>query len=141
MLGKTLVFTSAVVVLAVSAADGAPSVAGDWRTPDRGGVVNITTCGDALCGRIVTSDLIKANPALSDVKNPDPSLRGRRLQGLTLFYGGKGGPTVWDGGSIYNPDDGRTYHASIKLKGEDALSLTGCVVSPICSSQTWTRVR
>jgi len=45
------------------------------------------------------------------------------------------------GGSVFNPADGRTYRGTITMQGEDTLRLRGCVVAPLCRTQTWTRVR
>lgn len=114
---------------------------GLWQTPTRGGQVEITKCGSALCGRLVTSEGLQADPALKDVHNQNTALRGRALKGLTILTGFTGGPGEWTGGSIYNADDGKTYSGSITLDGGDKLKLRGCVIAPLCKTQTWTRLR
>lgn len=126
---------------ALSSAALAASPVGEWKTPEKNGVVKVSECGDAICGKLIDGDDIKANPAITDMRNQDTSLRTRPLKGLPLFYGVKGGPTEWSGGSVYNPEDGKTYHGSIKLVDENTLKLTGCVMAPFCKSQTWTRVQ
>jgi len=126
---------------ALSSATLAASPVGEWKTPEKNGVVKVSECGDAICGKLIDGDDIKANPAITDMRNQDTSLRTRPLKGLPLFYGVKGGPTEWSGGSVYNPEDGKTYHGSIKLVDENTLKLTGCVMAPFCKSQTWTRVQ
>jgi uncharacterized protein (DUF2147 family) len=140
--------TAAVAALAVFAAalSGAPAYAADsaegvWQTPDDNAVVKIEACGAALCGRIVTSDQLKAHPDQTDARNRNTALRSRPLKGLMLFYGVKGGPTEWTGGSVYDPEDGKTYKGSIKLTGADTLQLTGCVFRPFCKSERWTRIQ
>ena len=45
------------------------------------------------------------------------------------------------GGAIYNGDDGGTYKATITPIDADHLKVRGCIVWPLCKSQTWTRVR
>jgi uncharacterized protein (DUF2147 family) len=119
----------------------AASPVGDWKTPEHNGVVHISECGGALCGKVVDGDDIRANPDVMDTRNADPAKRSRPMKGLPLFYGIAGGPTEWSGGSVYNPEDGKTYHGSIKLLDDNTLKLTGCVVAPFCKSQTWTRIR
>jgi uncharacterized protein (DUF2147 family) len=126
---------------AATAAQAQASPVGDWSTHHFGSVVRVSACGDALCGKVVTSDPIKTNPNVKDERNADPALRGRPLKDLPVFYGVKGGPTEWKGGSVYNPEDGKTYHGSITLVDADTLKLTGCIIYPLCKSQTWTRVK
>jgi uncharacterized protein (DUF2147 family) len=118
---------------------GHGDVAGKWMTPSKHGVVEISHCGASICGRLVTSDNIAANPGLKDTRNKDAGLRGRTLKGLMLLDGFSGGPTEWTGGRIYNPEDGGTYHANVTLTGPNELKLQGCIVAPFCKTQVWKR--
>ena len=139
---KTKIFAAA--VLAASAL-AAPALAGDptglWQTPTNGGQVRIEQCGNALCGTLVTSAAIRANPGQLDVKNKDEAQRGRTLRGLRILSGFTGGPTEWRGGSVYNPEDGGTYRGTITMTNDNTLRLRGCIVAPLCKTQTWTRVQ
>lgn len=132
-------------VLTASAALAAPALASDptglWQTPTNGGQVRISRCGQALCGVLVTSDHIRAEPGALDENNSDRSLRTRPLRNLPMLRGFTGGPTEWTGGSVYNPADGRTYRGTITMQGDNTLRLRGCVVAPLCRNQTWTRVQ
>ena len=141
MIAKTAALALAATLFAGSAAYAEPGAVGEWDTHHAGGVIKISECNGALCGKVVTSDPIKADPTAKDVRNGHVSLRTRLLKGLTIFYGVKGGPTEWTGGSVYNPEDGKTYHGSIKLLDPDTLKLTGCVFGPLCQAQTWTRLK
>lgn len=114
---------------------------GLWQTPTRSGQVEISKCGASLCGRLVSSEGLKADPALKDVNNSNASLRGRALKGLTILTGFSGGPQEWTGGSIYNAEDGKTYSGTITMDGDNTLKLRGCVVVPLCKTQVWTRLR
>ena len=138
--------TKAPVLLALFAFTAAPALAaspvdGMWRTQTRNGQVQIYDCGQALCGKLITSDGLKADPALKDVKNKDEGMRGRPLKDLVLLQGFTGGPSEWKGGSVYNAEDGKTYKGSIKLISPDQLKLTGCIVAPLCKTQTWNRIK
>ncbi|MHC3126771.1 hypothetical protein OB03_05430 [Brevundimonas sp. GN22] len=139
---KTKIFAAA--VLAASAL-AAPALAGDptglWQTPTNGGQVRIERCGNALCGTLVTSAAIRANPGQLDVKNKDEAQRSRTLRGLRMLSGFTGGPTEWRGGSVYNPEDGGTYRGTITMTNDNTLRLRGCIVAPLCKTQTWTRVQ
>ena len=128
-------------VLALWAGAAAASPAsGLWRTTENGGIVEVVDCGGGICGRVVTSERIKADPTIKDAYNKNPALRGRPIKGLALFEGMTGGPQVWKG-KVYNPADGGTYSGTVKLVDAERLSLRGCIVFPLCKTQTWTRVR
>lgn len=119
----------------------AASPVGVWNTPEHHGQIQIYSCGDALCGKIIGSDRFAAEPNITDAKNKDVSLRSRPLKGLVMLTGFTGGPTEWKGGSVYNPEDGGTYHGTIKLENDDTLKLTGCVMVPFCRTETWRRAK
>ena len=134
-----LVLIGAAAAAGVAAEDGA---LGRWRTETRNGIVEVDRCGSSICGRLVGSDGLRANPNLLDTRNKDAGLRGRRLMGLPLLGGGfKAAGGQWAGGTIYNAEDGGTYKATVSPVDADHLRVKGCIVWPLCKSQTWTRVR
>jgi len=139
---KTKIFAAA--VLAASAL-AAPALAGNptglWQTATNGGQVRIEQCGNALCGTLVTSAALRANPGQLDVNNKDAAQRGRTLRGLRMLSGFTGGPTEWRNGSVYNPEDGGTYRGTITMPNDNTLRLRGCIVAPLCKTQTWTRIQ
>lgn len=118
----------------------ADTVIGQWRTETKHGVVRIERCGASLCGRLMSSDGLRADPGLTDSKNKDEKLRGRPLKGVLMLSGFKWDDGVWTDGQVYNPDDGRTYSGKITIIDADHLKLRGCVFVPLCKTQTWTRV-
>jgi len=126
---------------AVSGSAFAADVTGLWATPGNGGQVEIARCGNALCGKLVTSNNIKADPTLKDSKNKDESQRGRTLKNLQMLYDFTGGPTKWTGGKVYNPEDGGTYSGTIEQLSDNKLKLKGCIVAPFCKTQVWNRIR
>ncbi|WP_029002440.1 DUF2147 domain-containing protein [Azorhizobium doebereinerae] len=138
---RRLAASAALSLVAVAGPALAADVTGLWATQTRGGQVEITKCGASVCGRIVTSEGIKADPGLKDTKNSDASKRDRVLKGLQILGGFSGGPSEWTGGQIYNAEDGKTYNASLTLEGDDKLKVRGCIFVPLCQTQTWTRVR
>jgi uncharacterized protein (DUF2147 family) len=136
--------TTLIAVAALGALAGpafAADVTGLWATPTNGGQVEIGRCGNSLCGKLVTSNHIKADAALKDVKNKDKAQRGRTLKNLQMLYDFTGGPTKWTGGKVYNPDDGGTYSGTIEMLNDNQLKLKGCIVSPLCKTQVWNRVK
>ena len=111
----------AACALATPASAQSEGPVGLWQTPVHGGQVRIARCGQALCGTLVTSDNIRANPDLRDFNNSNRALRTRTVRNLPLLGGFTGGPTEWTGGSVYNPQDGRTYHGRIVVTGPNTL--------------------
>lgn len=116
------------------------SVLGKWQTPTRHGVVEITRCGESICGRLLESDGLHANPDLRDVKNKDETKRSRRLKGMQMLGGFAREDDKWSGGWIYNAEDGGTYKATITPVDSKTLKLKGCIVWPLCKTQTWSRL-
>ena len=114
---------------------------GRWKTETRNAVVEIMRCGPSICGRIVTSDTLRAHADLRDLRNGDAVLRARPLKGLVFLSGFSRDGEAWSGGTIYNADDGKTYSARVTPVGADRLKVRGCVFVPFCKTQTWTRVR
>ncbi|HEY0271475.1 MAG TPA: DUF2147 domain-containing protein [Sphingomonas sp.] len=129
------------LLAALLAAPSADTAIGRWRTETRNGIVDIRACGASLCGTLVTSDGIAADPALTDSKNKDEKLRVRPLKGVAMLSGFTRDGAGWSGGSVYNPDDGGTYKGKLTPADADHLSVRGCIVWPLCKTQTWTRVR
>ena len=137
MLKKALVSTLALLM-------AGPAVAADidgvWLSPSRAAHVQITHCGDTLCGKVISATQPKTNPTFLDVHNRDPALRTRRVIGAMLLEGFTGGPTERSGGHVYNPGDGNTYQGKLTLVDENHLRLTGCTLWVLCKSQVWVRL-
>jgi uncharacterized protein (DUF2147 family) len=123
----------------VRAADQALStVAGNWLTEPRDGIIQITVDAKGhLEGRIIGGN----HPGLKDEKNPDPTRRALVLRGQVILrnmsYDGSG---HWSGGTIYKPDNGKTYKCNVELAGNDVLKVRGYIgFSLLGITQKWTR--
>jgi uncharacterized protein (DUF2147 family) len=113
---------------------------GTWRTPERGGLVEVSQCDGGLCGKILGGSGGGSAEDRLDRNNKNPALRSRPLIGLYIFRGLKPSGGSWKG-SIYNPSDGGTYAATVSLKSPGELVVKGCVVWPLCKTQVWARVK
>ncbi|MGC2202574.1 MAG: DUF2147 domain-containing protein [Stellaceae bacterium] len=105
----TALTSFAVPGAAVSAMDPAD---GAWFTDGTGVAVQLFDCSGLLCGRIIWLEKARdtAGWLARDNKNPDPIFRERALCGLTVLQGlAPAGLGHWNSGSLYNPDDGKTY--------------------------------
>jgi uncharacterized protein (DUF2147 family) len=132
----TLVSLFWVAASLASAPAAAPM--GHWLTQPKDGIIEITQTGDGtLQGQIVGG----AYPGKKDANNPDPALRDRPLRGQIILQGLKAdGPGRWSGGTIYDPDSGRTYKCYIVLQPDGSLKVRGFIgFSLLGKSQTWTR--
>jgi len=128
-------------MLAAAAAMSPDAAVGRWRTETRNGIVEVERCGASICGKLVTSDGLRTNPNMLDINNKDVGLRGRRLMNLQVLGGFTRGDGQWTGGTIYNGDDGGTYRATVTPIDADHLKVKGCIIWPLCKSQTWARIR
>ncbi|WP_205412176.1 DUF2147 domain-containing protein [Sphingomonas crusticola] len=124
-----------------SAAVSPDAALGRWRTETRNGIVQVERCGASICGTLVGSDGLRTNPNLLDANNKNAALRGRKLMGLQILSGFTRGDGQWTGGTIYNGDDGGTYKATVTPVDADHLKVRGCIMWPLCKTQTWTRIR
>jgi len=128
-------------MLAAAAAMSPDAAIGRWRTETRNGIVEVERCGASICGRLVSSDGLRTNPNMLDINNKDTALRGRRLMNLQVLGGFTRSDGGWSGGTIYNGEDGGTYRATVTPIDADHLKVKGCIIWPLCKSQTWTRFR
>ena len=126
--------------LALAGVASAADVTGLWRVPD-GGQVQIMRCGESVCGHAMASPQLTADPASLDVKNKNPALRSRPLKGLLVMQGFQAAGEGWVGGALYDPRSGLTYKGSLDPAGPDRLKVTGCVLVPLCVTQTWVRAK
>jgi len=122
---------------------GAPAfaaqpVTGKWLTHSGDGIVEISPCGRALCGRLVKTLQPIKGPAV-DRNNPEPSLRDRPLIGLAILNGFMEEEAVWRG-TAYDPKAGKSYATTLERLGPDRLKVRGCVAI-FCRSVTWTQAR
>ncbi|MEM9631834.1 MAG: DUF2147 domain-containing protein [Pseudomonadota bacterium] len=132
----------ALVAAGLLASSLAPTFAadatGDWARPNGASKIRISSCGSALCGK-----LIWLKTPRNDTQNPDTAKRSRPLVGVQIVQSMK--PTGKTGqwkGKVYNAEDGKTYTGYIELTSANKLKLEGCVMGGlICKGETWSRVK
>jgi uncharacterized protein (DUF2147 family) len=137
------VILAAVGAACLAAGAGAAEQAGpygQWRTPERGGLIEVSQCDGGLCGKILGGSGGGSAEERQDRNNKDPALRGRPLIGMYIFRGLKPAGGNWKG-SIYNPNDGGTYAATVSLRSANVLEVKGCLVWPLCKTQVWAKVK
>jgi Delta7-sterol 5-desaturase len=102
---------------------------GDWWTPGFGARVRVEPCGADICGRIVW-----VWDAAPDIADKSPLVGRKVVDGMRPLATGR-----WNGGRLYNPEDGRHYQGSMHLRSAENLVVEGCVLM-ICKKQVWRRV-
>lgn len=133
----------AVIVLASASAHAqtAEAVFGMWLNAGNGGHIEMAKCADKLCAKIVSipNNDPPDGPKI-DKNNPDESLRSRPIVGMVILdQAYKNDEKSWKG-TIYNPEDGKTYDVTVTSKSVNEVELKGCLLTFLCRSQTWTRL-
>ena len=140
---RTLINVVALFVLAWpgTASADVPDVNGTWLSGDGDGLIAVRVEGTRISATILGSRNDQVDRPGTDVNNPDPMLRSRPLIGLELFDGFRyEGDGEWSGGTIYDPNNGKTYSCKLKLTGPDTLKVRGFIgISLIGRSETWKR--
>ncbi len=124
----------------------ADRIIGTWVPSHGKARVKIEKIGTKFFGKTVwlkDPNDDKGNPK-TDINNPDPALRNQPRLGLRIMkdfvYEGEG---VWSGGTVYDPEKGKTYCGKIKWIDADHLDLRGsiCGFSVLGRTDTWTRFK
>jgi uncharacterized protein (DUF2147 family) len=114
----------------VAAQSSPPDVTGVWIDHTGQGAVEITPCGNRVCGRVVW------------LKNPNHKSRtGKRICGTQVLGDlQKRSGTAWESGWIYNPEDEERFSAALQLANANTLLVTGYLgIKLLGETFTWKR--
>ena len=125
-------------VMTTKAQNNADAITGVWLTAPKDGKIEIYKEADHYFGKIVWGK----ETGRKDDKNPDASLRNRDLMGTVILKKFKfNGKDKWESGSIYDPNNGKTYSCNIKLKDKNTLEVRGYIgFSLLGRTEVWTRL-
>ena len=129
--------TGLVLALTAAPALAATPVNGRWYTEEKDSIVQIGQCGSVVCGKVLK--VLKAPPGggkALDANNPDPALRARPIEGITLLSGFQASGDEWEG-KIYDPRAGKTYRSTLQKQADGSLRVKGCV-GPFCRTVKFT---
>jgi len=126
---------------------GAPGPEGRWKTMDDAShqpksIVSLRILDGRLEGKV---DSLFRRPG----EDADPvcnrcsgELQGKRILGMTFLSGLMRDGEWWQGGTVLDPANGKTYRCKLKLSGGgDTLSVRGYLgVALLGRTQTWVRV-
>ena len=132
---RTLTFFMIALLTAASAfGSDSASILGLWKTEDAESQLEFFKCEDKICVKIAwlkeqnytdSKDGPVGTPKV-DCNNPDPALKKHPMLGLQIMEGFTAvGDDRWEGGIIYNPENGKKYHGKLHLEAPDRLQLRG----------------
>ena len=121
-------------------------IQGNWQSSLA--TIEIYQCGDTLCGKII--DLVEpiygpdsehAGQPKRDLENPDPKQHNTPVMGMTIMQNFKlAKKNLWKGGTVYDPENGKTYKCQISLMKDGSLKIRGYIGVPLLGrTSIWTR--
>ncbi len=120
----------------------ADAILGTWLTANDKAKVQIYKENNKYYGKIVWLKNPKYDDGTTkvDKNNPDKSKRTNPLIGLNLLKDFVFDKDVWEDGTIYDPENGKTYSCNIKYR-DGKLDLRGYIgISLIGRTQTWFKI-
>jgi uncharacterized protein (DUF2147 family) len=116
-------------------------IEGLWLTQKQDAIVEIFQKNSLYYGKIVWLEEAfeeDGSPKM-DTNNPDVSKHKDLIIGLEILKGFKTKKKKWSGGTIYDPDNGKTYSCTIKHKDGDLLIRGFIGISLLGRTEVWTR--
>lgn len=141
-----LALTHALPVLAA----GPDDILGEWNDEKKDAKIEIYKCSESYCGRITwlrepnypadSTDGTPGTPKL-DHNNPDATRTKDTVIGLNIVKGFRyDGENRWNGGTVYDPKNGKTYKGKMMLVSPSRLDLRGYIgISLIGRTTNWSR--
>jgi uncharacterized protein (DUF2147 family) len=119
------------MLMSSASTNEADGIVGKWYTEGNDSVVKIFKATNGkYYGKIVwleTPNEDDGTPKVDD-ENPDPKLRDKPLIDLMIMKGFTyEGNNEWWNGTIYDPDNGKTYKCVIRLETEDHIFVRGYI--------------
>ena len=138
---KKLIISAILVlctVMAFAQTNDADRILGTYLSENKTGKVEVTKQNGKYIGTLVWTSIEGAK----DEKNPDASLKKRTLKGVVILKDMTYDNGIWKNGTIYDPESGNTYTATIKLKSDGNLTLRGYIGVPALGrNSVWTRTK
>jgi uncharacterized protein (DUF2147 family) len=116
-----------------------------WYTLENKSKVQIYKCGDKICGKFIwlKEPLTDEGKPKVDINNENEEMRGKPIIGLVMlndFVEDSQTAHAWTAGTIYDPENGKTYSSQMTLNDDGTLTVRGYVGLPIFGrSQEWVK--
>lgn len=105
-----------------------PTYQGTWLEDTGQGAIEIASCPEGICGRIVwlKSPFDKSGKPLTDGNNPNAKLRVRPICGMPIIGALKRQRDgSLDEGWIYDPKQGKQFDVELRLRTADSVEVRG----------------
>ncbi len=122
---------------------GTDALLGTWLTGTQKAAVTIYKEGNKYFGKIswLKTPNDENGKAKVDKNNPDDKKKTAPLMGLNLLKDFVFDGSKWEKGTIYDPENGKTYSCKITMVDKDKLDVRGFVgISMLGRTQTWIRI-
>lgn len=139
---KVAVLCTFVFLSAAASAQKADDIVGTWLTGTGKAKVQIFKVDTRYYGMIVwlRDPLNEQGKPKMDKNNPDPQKQTAPLLGLSMLKNFTFDGSKWEDGTIYDPENGKTYSCTITMK-DGKLDVRGYIgISLIGRTQVWTKV-
>ncbi|MDZ7899563.1 MAG: DUF2147 domain-containing protein [Arcicella sp.] len=114
------------------------AIIGEWLAETKDGRIQIYKVGEKFFGKVVWG----RDGVRKDVNNPDPKLQEQNIIGSVILKNFDFTGKAWEEGTVYDPNNGKTYSCTMKMPDINTLSLRGFIgISLLGRSTTWTRVK
>lgn len=141
-----LIFTliiSTALTNAIASENSASDILGLWLSEKKDGVIKISKEGDSFIGHLIAFKKKKEDlgKTVLDKNNPDEALSKKELKGIKMLKNFSFEDNEWSGGTIYDPQSGKTYKSYMSLEDKDTLNLRGYIGLPMFGrTSKWTRI-
>ena len=133
-----LIISFSFVKMGCSQAVTKDAVLGEWLAESKDGKVLIYKQGEKYFGKISWG----RDGDKKDVNNPDTKLKTQPIIGSVILKGFDFTGKVWENGTIYDPNNGKTYSCTIKMKKLNELEIRGFIgISLLGRTTVWTRAK
>jgi uncharacterized protein (DUF2147 family) len=114
-------------------------VLGEWLAESKDGKVLIYKQGEKYFGKISWG---KDGGERKDVNNPDDKMKTQPIVGSVILKDFEFTGKLWENGTIYDPNNGKTYSCNIKIKKPNELEIRGYMgISLLGRTTIWTRAK
>ena len=121
----------------------ADDILGTWMTGEGKGKVKIEKAGNKYYGKLVwlREPTYPDGQPKVDKNNPNASQRTTPLLGLQILKDFNFDSGEWEDGTIYDPNNGKTYSCMITMPDKNTLHVRGYIgISLIGRTQVWKRM-
>jgi uncharacterized protein (DUF2147 family) len=139
---KSILFIACLFFAASTVFSQADKIVGIWKPAKGTSQVRIFKATNGkYYGKV---EWLETDKDKLDVNNPDVSQRDKKIWGLMILkdFNYNEGKKRWEGGTVYDPDNGKTYDCYMWFKDNDnIMTLKGYVLGMkfVGRAEDWTR--